>query len=637
MLRHKRALFVLAIVLAGCGLRASFLAREPLWVDEAESAINSLTILDHGYPTDHYLGMPIYENTLLRPWPESEEYEFSDVSYSRSGLAIYHGWLPLYSIAGALYAGGITPDRPAPKPAAVHSVEQFTRRTVVPRLPSLAFSVLFLLALYGLGRELQGHELGLAALGAGAFCEPLVWFGWQARYYSATLAFSAAAALGLLRLRRCGLGNAAALGAVLVLLFHSHALSCLILAGLLACSLPSAWRDPRLLAKLAVVGAILAAGTLPWMIATGFLGGSSEIPKAWTMLVLPRDLFTYPLKFPAISAVIGLGLATAVLGFCGRLPPSLMEPFRQVRATVTFAGPWLLIAFLAFTFLIPAPSHFSRRLSLVLVIPGLLLTAGTLSAAVRLWRGRPQPALAALATGLLFVVMGKIPGLSGMSYGTTDLREVVAMVGGWDLRPGTKLYATPNDHLVLSYYTGLPFQSVAPVRRSFLDSYPGDVIILEGQTRYVSLSVGRVQDIAASLGTVVDAESAQERARRSAQVAVRRAVEAQVADVTPPLPALDRLDEALVEQVVKKTREQLSLEWQGQPMMRAFAGDNVSYWGPFFYRFVGVESRLGAEHNYRRRISRGRALVLPQGLVIYDCRRPGAPPLLPDDGRGRRG
>jgi hypothetical protein len=112
-------------VLAGALLRASFLPQDALWVDEAESAINSLTILDHGYPTDGYLGMPIYENILLRRWPESEEYEFKDVSYSPGGLAIYHGWLPLYSIAGAFSLAGITPDRPTQKPAAVHSTDDF--------------------------------------------------------------------------------------------------------------------------------------------------------------------------------------------------------------------------------------------------------------------------------------------------------------------------------------------------------------------------------------------------------------------------------------------------------------------------------------------------------------------------------
>ena len=45
-------------------LRLSFVDRTPLWVDEAdeaESSINALTILDHGYPTDRYLGLPLYE------------------------------------------------------------------------------------------------------------------------------------------------------------------------------------------------------------------------------------------------------------------------------------------------------------------------------------------------------------------------------------------------------------------------------------------------------------------------------------------------------------------------------------------------------------------------------------------------
>ena len=82
-------------------LRARNLGWPPLWADEAESAINALTIVAEGLPTDHHLGLPIYENTLVRPWPESAEYEFRDISYSDRGLAVYHGWIPLYAIAGA--------------------------------------------------------------------------------------------------------------------------------------------------------------------------------------------------------------------------------------------------------------------------------------------------------------------------------------------------------------------------------------------------------------------------------------------------------------------------------------------------------------------------------------------------------
>src|SRR5690349_11243968 len=80
------------IVLVGCfilatALRLSFLDAQQLSVDEAESSINALTILEHGYPTDRYLGLPIYENVLLTPTPHDEEYEFRDSSYSAKGIA----------------------------------------------------------------------------------------------------------------------------------------------------------------------------------------------------------------------------------------------------------------------------------------------------------------------------------------------------------------------------------------------------------------------------------------------------------------------------------------------------------------------------------------------------------------------
>ena len=79
---------VLLVAMAGLGLRLLYLDAQPLGVDEAESSINALTILQKGYPANEYLGLPIYENTLLWKWPESAEYEFRDVSYSERGFAV---------------------------------------------------------------------------------------------------------------------------------------------------------------------------------------------------------------------------------------------------------------------------------------------------------------------------------------------------------------------------------------------------------------------------------------------------------------------------------------------------------------------------------------------------------------------
>ena len=107
---------VLLVAAAGLGLRLLYLDAQPFWVDEAESSINALTILQKGYPANEYLGVPIYENTLLWKWPESAEYEFRDVSYSERGSAVYHGWFPLYPIAGLLCSTASSrtkPGRPA--------------------------------------------------------------------------------------------------------------------------------------------------------------------------------------------------------------------------------------------------------------------------------------------------------------------------------------------------------------------------------------------------------------------------------------------------------------------------------------------------------------------------------------------
>jgi len=75
------ALIVLALV-----LRGAWLGRELLWIDEAESTINALTILDHGVPVDHHLGLPLYENTLVRPWPRARSTS-SAISATRTGAS----------------------------------------------------------------------------------------------------------------------------------------------------------------------------------------------------------------------------------------------------------------------------------------------------------------------------------------------------------------------------------------------------------------------------------------------------------------------------------------------------------------------------------------------------------------------
>src|SRR5207248_2648573 len=146
------------------------------------------TILQKGYPTDTYLGLPIYENTLIRRWPEHPEYEFKDISYSDKHMAVYHGWLPLYCVAASFALHHIRPDQATPSLQIKHDLKERIRRTTAARLPSILFGALLLgFAFFG-GRALYGSDAGWAALLVGAVYPWHINVCRQARYYSATMA-----------------------------------------------------------------------------------------------------------------------------------------------------------------------------------------------------------------------------------------------------------------------------------------------------------------------------------------------------------------------------------------------------------------------------------------------------------------
>src|SRR5262249_42444393 len=256
----SRGEYVLLVMVLAYGtlLRAGNLGAKPFRVDEAESSINALTILQYGVPVDHYLGLPLYENTLIRPWPESDEYEFKDSSYSERGLVVYHGWLPLYVLAATYALAGVSPDE---DPAAVrvqHSATEVRRRTVIGRLPGVLFGVVFLLALFAAAREWYGPDAAWAALAAGVVCEPAIYFARQARYYSATLALGVGAALVIGRVARRGQWGDFLLAALAaVLLFHTHTLSFFAAGAAALLTLPRLTSHPQLGAKLAAAVVIV--------------------------------------------------------------------------------------------------------------------------------------------------------------------------------------------------------------------------------------------------------------------------------------------------------------------------------------------------------------------------------------------
>src|SRR5437763_13779765 len=193
--RARGPIIFALILLLGLWLRGSELAKTPPAGDEAESALNALTILESGVPRGEYLGIPIYENVLTEPWPGNAEYEFRASSYSDRGVSIYHGWLPLYSMAASFKAFGVAPDEPTSGQLRVrHDDDAIRRRVVAARAPSLVFGAAFMIFLFLAGYEMGGggFDAAWAAMLVGAIGRPFVYMGREARYHAATMALSTA-------------------------------------------------------------------------------------------------------------------------------------------------------------------------------------------------------------------------------------------------------------------------------------------------------------------------------------------------------------------------------------------------------------------------------------------------------------
>ncbi len=619
-------LVVLAVL-----LRAYNLGWPPLWTDEAESAINALTIVADGLPGDHFLGQPLYENTLVAPWPGNAEYEFRDVNYSDKGLAVYHGWLPLYAIAGAFRLAGVTPEHArSSTPLRDASPAEIRHWTAIPRWPSLVFSAVFVVAAYGLGRAIHGASSGLLLALAAATSDLLVWFGRQARYYSATLAGNAVC--GIAVWNACARGRVidhALAGLAIGLLFHVHALCAVTMAAVYIAALPLARHQPRLWLRVFTAGTVGGMLVLPWAAWSGLLGHTTHIPAARHYLDVPLLLLSLPGKYFVILASAGLCLAW--LGAAFFLDPHLRkqwrQPFTEALAAFYFAIAWLTLSYLVFITLVPAPSYFVQRLKLAVAVPGLLLSSlviATVSRAVR----ASSTTLPFVGMAALLVLTGQLPPALTLDGPVGDFGDLVGSIRSWNLGPGGRVFASPNEHLVLTYYSGRPVQSIGPIRKQWLDRFAGDLVVIEGPW-FEPLSAADVQAAARRLGRGLPPAQAKTRAEDAPRLTTALDLLASGLRVVPPPPTPDDLDRVLVESVHHSARSNMERLVGSTPLGRVAAPSNWKEWRyAFFYWFSDPHRRAGAGLNYRACRDSALVYVHASGFVVFDCRRIRGSPLV---------
>ena len=623
-------ILLISIVSSGTILRFHFALTSPFRVDEAESSINALSILKNGVPTSSYLGLPIYENTLSEPWPNHKEYEFRDSSYSDRGLATYHGWLPLYSIAGAFAMAGIEVDEVTTPLRGQHGADEHLFRKVVPRLPALGFSICFMLLAFATGRILGGKSVGWMALVIVAFAQKSVAMGSIARYYSASAMFSICCGLLLWRIIHAGRWrDFMAFAATSICLFHTHSLTCVVLCCVFGLMAPLMLKYRHALFKIFSTGVIVIAGVIPWVIFTGFLDRAVVVPKAISLMDFPVDLFQYPkdnlhISLPFLSSVVLLFVAVV---WGRRLPKKIVQPILNRKLAIIFLAIWGCAGYFIFIGAIPAASYFFPRLSLTIAAPSALMLAILASVLSEAFvpRNFKLPLYFILVVALNITGHFCLPGsnVSNTTPQSNNLAKLIDYLEQQEFTPGTRLYAFPNYHLVYTYFTGLPIQSIAPIRKSFLDDYGNDIIIILPDA-VPNVATEEIRKAAEAAEQTLSADEVRRHARNLTAHLFGDVAPNRAGLVEPSLFPVPNY----LELVLARYRREREVSWRAHAeewgehiLMRGFKVRNYSdWWQVFCYRFSNPEQRSGPKVNYAERIRNARAVMIQEaGVVVYDA------------------
>ena len=397
-----------------------------------------------------------------------------------------------------------------------------------------------------------GRDAAWAAVVAGAMCKWAIKFARQTRYFSATLTISVCCCFAVWMMYRRGWWRDFVLGGIcFVLLFHTHILTFFILCGSCCVLVPGMIRKPRFVGKAAMFTAITGAGIVPWMILTGFAKTASQLPAARSLFHFFWEPLGYPLSNWQMSVMFlctVAGLTIASLPVARRRWPRLVEVLGDRRMAFWFLASWGAVGFIAFTMLIPAASYFRQRLTLTVFGPGLLLGAVACAVVARMIN-RKHSSL--IATGLFLAIL--IPlrqmrplGIANYPTPYPATLDVIDLLRGMDLKPGTRLYASPNHHLLLQFYTGLPVRDIAATRKSF-GFIPRRHRLSGGRPALRALPWTDVKTVLADSGQSVTDDEAAAIANDVSTLASRRELQKVVATVEPPPRAPLPYDAALLQ------------------------------------------------------------------------------------------
>ena len=208
--KHKNLLLLILIIAFGIFLRTININRYLTWQDEAETIINSIQVIEDGYPHGYFKGKPMFESISFIKINDPI-YRYASANYYGSKYENNKGWLTYYYLAPFIKTFGVS--------------ETSTR------LPFLLFYVLTTIVLYAFSNKLfKNKKIALLATFIFAIDYFAIYYEPQARYYAITIFLSLLSLyLNYLYIHSKKSKHLFLLTTVIILIFHTHIILCLSL------------------------------------------------------------------------------------------------------------------------------------------------------------------------------------------------------------------------------------------------------------------------------------------------------------------------------------------------------------------------------------------------------------------------
>ncbi|MCB1120457.1 MAG: hypothetical protein KJT03_02830, partial [Verrucomicrobiae bacterium] len=376
------------------------------------------------------------------------------------------------------------------------------------------------------------------------------------------------------------------------------------------------------LRNLLVAAGIAAVMTIPWAILSGFFDTAGEVPKAYELFSSFADWSRYFLDRPVILVIFALLVVFPLASWWGVQKgwKKATAYSHNVLVALVFVITWIFFAVVCFHLVVPAASFMVERLTLILFTPIALLLGLALSEFYPRIKGVPYAASLVMPIGFLYLshhLPGRLPKFEDQEQ---VIAKVIEYLKEQDLKPPCRIYGAPTDHHIWKYYTGLPIQSIVPVRRSYLETFPHDLLYLENPWVFVSPSLKSIQDRASEEGINLNDFDARTLRNDLVTNQIIQSLKArglyeqgQKVEIPDYLGEIQKdMEVANAEAVagaIRMWKRQVIFKDVDVPVFQ-------DLWLAFYYRFSGYPDRIGENWNIYPILKRSEVTVLPEAKAV---------------------